>query len=69
MGENLKEDRQRGEVSGERKGRLFLVTHFFYCQLVKKKKAPFFQKKHPISDRQLFSSYMQIPLDSAKPSP
>ena len=42
----------------------------FFLPPVKKERVPFFsRKKHHISDRHLFSSYMQIPLDRAKPSP
>ena len=69
---------------GKGGGRLFLVTRFFVPLPPAKEEetvphpAVFFfffffffpsQKKHRISDRQLFSSYMQIPLDSAKLSP
>lgn len=67
MGENLKEDHQRRGKEGVR---LFIeICFFFFCHPLKKKESLFPHRKHRISDRQLFSSYMQIPLDSAKPSP
>lgn len=65
MGENLKEDHQR-----RRGGLVIFSDMLFFLPPIKEERVPFFfQKKCRISDRQLFSSYMQIPLDSAKPSP
>lgn len=67
MGENLKE---KGHQIGGTNG-LFSGTCIFYHALKKKYFFLFLKNKNesPISDKELFSSYMQILLDSAKPSP
>lgn len=65
MGENLEEDRQR------KRGGLVIFSGIHFLPRVKEESVPFFfsQQKCRIADRQLHSSYMQIPLDSAKLSP
>lgn len=64
MGENLKEDHQkRGMDFGKGEVLVYLL-----CHPLKTKDPTTTTTRKSISDRQLFSSYMQILLDSAKPS-
>lgn len=67
MGENLQADSQEEEEESKRVGDIFSDTRQFIWPV--SEKDSFSIKKCPISDRQLFSSRMQIPLDSAKPAP